>query len=295
MSAWHQHAQGDVPALPPHGASQESVASEQPLSWDPSWGNPPHATVLPHDPDAPVPTHVVLAPQPLHVGVANSAAPTVTRDPGRSALAGVITFVVALVGLWSLLSYMNSMATVLSSLNAGNAEMLDHLRSANDGLKQLERKTGYLPAMAEDSNVLAEHMGGMDASMTQMLDGVGTIGTSMDSMKGSLTSLDGELDQVNRANSSIGGRMKGISEGLASKQSKVRAMRRDVDASARALGSLEPALRATNGRLSHVNRVVCQMGRDGVQSNARIHLNLGVGLGSLDIRSTVVPPGGWAC
>lgn len=218
------------------------------------------------------------------------------RDPSRTALAAVITFIVALIGLWAILSYMNSMAKTLSSIDSGNQKMIGQLKVANSGLRELDRKTSYVGAMNDDAAQLRELMGGLDSSMGEMIGGVDRIGTEMGSMSGSLKNLDESVTKVGATNTAISTKLGTINSGLATEASKVRGMRLDVDASAKALNQLPPALRTTNARLAYINSVVCLMGKVGIANALKIKVTFfGIPNGSAELSGVIIPPGGWAC
>lgn len=259
----------------------------------------PSAPVVPTP--APVPTEVPTtapmstwsaAPAMQQMSVVTVQEPM--RDPSRTALAAVITFVVALVGLWAIFAYLGEMATTLSSIVDGNAKMVAQLNSSNDGLKQLERKTAYVEVMNSDAAQLRELMAGLDQDMGTMLTHVGTIGDQMDSVNTSLQQLSSGLDAANTSSTSIGTKLGSINSGLTAEAQKVKTMRGDVVAASQSLLKLPPSLRTTNARLTYINRNVSLMGSQGISNSARIRLSLlGIPNGSAELSGVIIPPGAW--
>ena len=218
------------------------------------------------------------------------------RDPQRTALAAIITFVVMIIGLWAILGYMHSMAVTLSSLNAANDKLQTQLHSANGQLSGLSDKTSYVAVMAIDSGKLRDQMAGLDAGMSGMIGDVDTIATQMKTMNASIGQLDTDVGAVGTANGSVGQKLGAIAQGLQSQVKQVHGMRKDVAAAATSLVQLPPTLKATNARLTHVNSVVCYMGATGIVNSADIRISfLGIPNGTATIKATIIPPGGWTC
>ena len=218
-----------------------------------------------------------------------------TRDPSRTALAAVITFIVALVGLWAIFAYLGKMSDTLASIVDGNQKMIAQLSESNQGLEGLERKTAYVGVMNQDAAELQRLMAGLDSDMGKMLTSVGSIGTEMDSMGRSLGQLDQGLDAANSSSTSIGSKLGTINQGLQSEAEKVRTMRGDVAGSASSLVLLPAALRATNSRLAYINRNVRFMGVNGISNAARLRLSLlGIPNGTAELSGVIIPPGAWS-
>ena len=256
---------------------------------DPAWQQvpPPDMTFRAQiwdDGEAPP---VLVAPTPVRP----------VRDPSRTALAAVITFICMIVGLWAILAYMHSMAVTLSSVDSSNRKVILQLKEANAGLIQLDLKTRNVAIMSDNAKKLGTLMVGIDADMASMLVGVGSIGREMTAMNHSLAQLDSEITQVEASNLSVAAKLGGISTGLKGQASKVQGMRKDVQATSRVLKKSPVLLRQTNGRLIFVNKIVCYMGRVGLGQDMKATFKLvgALPLGSVDIKATMIPPGGWTC
>lgn len=246
------------------------------------------------DPAAPADPHGGAPTPPLPPVAMPYVAPR--RDPQRTALAAIITFLISIVGLWAILAYMHSMAVTLSSVNASNVKVIAQIQSANVGLRHLDEKTRSVRSMDRDAADLQELMVGLDQNMGVMLTDLGTISTGMQTMDSSLTTLDREVETVGASNTSIGEKLGGINRGLKGQAGKVRGMRVDVQATSKSLEQIPPQLKATNARLAFINKVICRMGTVGLAN--RIHLAvtwIGIPNGSADIAATLIPPGGWTC
>lgn len=259
----------------------------------------PHANPVVHI-EAPEPGPAPQAPtsswSSMTTATATSMAMPIsyTRDPSRTALAAVITFIVALVGLWAIFAYLGKMSDTLTSIVDGNQKMIAQLSESNKGLEGLERKTAYVGVMNKDAAELQKLMAGLDVDMGEMLTSVGSIGTQMDSMGRSLQQLDQGLDAANASSARIGTQLDSINQGLIAEAEKVATMRGDVVASSRSLVMLPPSLRATNARLGYINRNVRFMGVNGVSNAARLRLSLlGIPNGTAELSGVIIPPGAW--
>ena len=292
----------------PELAPMQSAVPTQPGGVSPDgYAAYPHPAPLPAQQPAPVHQPAPMQqPAPTTAPMSSwSAAPAMQqisvttlqqpmRDPSRTALAAVITFVVALVGLWAIFAYLGQMSTTLSSIVDGNAKMVAQLKTSNEGLRQLERKTSYVGVMNKDAAELRQLMAGLDQDMGTMLTNVGTIGDQMESVNTSMQQLGTGLDAANASSASIGTKLGTINSGLAEEATKVRTMRGDVVAASRSLVLLPPALRTTNARLTYINRNVSLMGTNGISNTARIRLTLlGIPNGSAALSGVIIPPGAW--
>lgn len=225
-----------------------------------------------------------------------SVAPAPHEQEGRNTLAAVLTVIVAIIGIWSMLSYVGSMSATLSSTLETNKRIKGQLTEANKGLVQLDSKTKNVARMHKGSTELAGLMGGLDSDMGGMIEGVGSIGEQMQSLGVAINKLDGEIGKVNAINTEMSGTLGTINDGLGQQATKVRAMRKDVDATAIELGGVPPLLRATNERLAHTNKVVCQMGEKGLQNPLKVYISVfGIPNGNAEISATMIPPGAWRC
>lgn len=262
-----------------------------------------HALTAPHAPAAGVPgapqaPHANSYPAPAAPPMApfQSVAPAPHEQEGRNTLAAVLTVVVAVIGIWSMLSYVGSMSSTLNSTLETNKRIKGQLTEANKGLVQLDAKTKNVARMQKGSAELAGLMGGLDSDMGGMIEGVGSIGEQMQSLGVALNKLDGEIGKVNAINTEMSGTLGTINDGLGQQATKVRAMRKDVDATAVELGGVPPLLRATNERLAHTNKVVCQMGEKGLQNPLKVYISVfGIPNGNAEISATMIPPGAWRC
>lgn len=256
-----------------------------------------------------VPTHVADAHPPqqpviveerelLPVGppvYARPAAPV--RDPQRTALAGVIAFISVVIALWAILGFVHSMAETLSSVSSGNDKLSAQLKVANTGLNDLATKTASVKQMQTDTKVLRTELENIDGSMADMLKGVAVIGTEMSAMNTSLGTLDGEIGKVNEINGAMANDLGEINAGLGQQHDQVATMRRDVVGTSAALKTLPPKLGAVNARLTHINKVICYMGSQGILSNLKVHIKVPLigEIGTAEVFATVVPPGSWRC
>jgi hypothetical protein len=251
---------------------------------------------LPEPEPEPEPEPVIVPVEQLEpVGPPRYLAPTrVARDPRQRTMAAVITFVALLIGLWGILGFMGSLSRSLTAINSGNAKLRTQMMSANDGLVKLDEKTQPLYKMSEDTVQLGKLLSGIDTDMGTMLEGVDEIATGMATMGDSLDTLDSELGQVNDINASMSTQLGSINSGLEGQLSKVRTMRRDVQATGDVLGTLPGRLNAVNGRLAHVNGAVNIMGCTGITNNLKVKIKAGpINTGTATVYATVVPPGAW--
>lgn len=269
---WHypydQPVPAPLPAQPPHA--------------EPDPGGEPADLLVPASTLQPV-------GPPLHAAPVRAA-----QDPRQRTLAAVITFVCLLLALWAILGFMGSLSRSLASISSGSARLEAQVAQANEGLVGLDRKTGHLGQMADDSRRMRGLLGTIDTDMGGMLTSVDAIAGSMRAMDASLVRLDGELGRVNQVNEQMTGTLTNIDRGLGSQARSVRAMRRDVVATGGVLGTLPGRLRATNGRLAHVNESVNVMGCRGITNNLEVDIRVGpLPTGSAKVHATVVPPGAW--
>lgn len=284
-------------------------ASWQALSGD----HRPDAEVVPHYPYAhqqpaqqppyPEATSQLAEPQPTIVP-ADELEPVVvpryhaprqaTLDPRQRTMASVITFIALVLGLWGILGFMGSLSKTLTSISNGNQKLKLQLAEANTGLASLDEKTTPLVQMTTDSEHLAASLSGIDRDMGSMLGGVGSIADGMTQLGSALETLDSELAQVNDINAGMAKDLGQINAGLGGQLTKVRTMRRDVQATGGVLGQLRPRLNATNARLRHVNGAVNTMGCQGITNQLGLKIKFGpLSTGSAKVNATVVPPGAW--
>lgn len=220
--------------------------------------------------------------------------PGVEARASRNTMAAVIVFIVLLVGGWSALNYLKSMSETLANINQGNTEIIAKLEVSKKGLVAIEKKTSSVKVMVKDSQDLATLMSGLDASMGDMIAGVGSIGSEMQQLNTSLDTLNTEIGAVGEANSSISGKLEAINTGLKESATQVGTMRTDIDGTSNLLKNVPPKIDATNKRLGHVNSVVSYMGTNGVKSPLSIAVTfLGIPNGSAIINATMVPEGAW--
>jgi hypothetical protein len=283
---WHAPYAQHVPVeQPPYPGASAALVELQPQ---------PMPMPEPAPMQEPLPTFV--APQQLApVGPPRYLAPQrPVRDPRQRTLAAVITFVALVIGLWGLLGFMGSLSKMLTSINSGNAKLKVQMTEANVGLADLNTKTDYLDAMAENTGTLQVALVGIDEDMGTMLGGVNEIATGMETLGTSLDTLDSELGQVNDINEGMSTQLASINAGLASQLRSVRTMRRDVVETGKVLGTLPGRLDATNGRLAYVNGSVNTMGCAGIMNNLKVKIGVGpLNTGSATVYATVVPPGTW--
>jgi hypothetical protein len=256
----------------------------------------PGAAAALAEPQPAVDAPVIVEPQELApVGPPRHYAPRrAVHDPRQRTMAAVITFIALLIGLWGILGFMGSLSKTLAAINGGNAKLKLQMTEANVGLAQLDEKTRPLQAMADNSRVMGEMLGGIDTEMGSMLDGVERIATSMQQLDGALQTLDTELGRVNEINAGMTTQLGAINTGLESQLGKVRTMRRDVQSTGVVLGTLPGRLAATNARLAHVNGAVNTMGCRGITNNLKVDIRLGpIPNGSAQVFATVIPPSAW--
>ncbi|MCW2955842.1 MAG: hypothetical protein JWO69_711 [Thermoleophilia bacterium] len=263
-----------TPAAPPPGAWQDATGAwHYPYATDP--------VVQPHE----------LAPvgPPRHYAPERDA-----RDPRRTTLAAVLTFLALIVGLWAVLGFLGSMSTTLASLASGNEKLKGQLVEANVGLTALDTKTQAIAGMSKSAGELRGLLENIDKNMGAMLTGVATIGTDHSGMLGSLSTLDDELGTVNAANAGLANELGDINAGLRGQVRSVASMRADIVATEAVVGTLPGRLAATNGRLAHVNSVVNQMGCRGITSRINVDVRFTfMAAGNASIVATIVPPGTW--
>ncbi len=303
---WHgsipQPWPGDVPLLPHAGPHPPALRTAGPA--DPG----PFPVAVPAGPADPGPFPVASPAESAAVSESRSSwssAPVMqpvavpgyvspAQEPGRSALAAVLSFFAVIVGIWAILAYVGEMTDVMNSIVEGNAKMIAQMESSNAGLAQMQKKTAYVGVMNRDATELRALMQGLDARMGTMLTDVTTIEREMSGMEQSIGELKSGLDAANGHSSRIGSQLGVITGGLQDEASKVSTMRRDVEAAARSLVALPPELRTTNARLGHINRNVSFMGRNGVSNSLRLRLTLlGIPNGSAEISGAIIPPGAW--
>lgn len=221
--------------------------------------------------------------------------------PGRSrtsntAMATAITVIVTIIGLWTVLGYVHSLAAVLSSVDATNKEIVGKLQVAGAGLKQLDAKTDSVRSMNTHATQLQGLLGDIDSDMGQMVSGVQSIGDQMKALDGSLVELDQQVTAVAGSNAKIADKLGGIDTGLRSQARQVAGMRTSVAASSAALGKVPQTIGTTNARLAHINQAVCYMGRVGVHNNLKVYVDfLGIPNGNAVISATMIPTGSWRC
>lgn len=293
-----QALSGDVPAQPPAHPAAPPAASPTHPGWQQPWQDElgqwhyPYASTDEPPPAAPA---IVPREQLAPVGPPRYAAPArPAQDPRRRTMAAVITFVSLLVALWAILGFTGSLSRTLASISSGSEKLEGQLADANEGLAELDRKTGHLRQMSEDSKQLKGLLGALDSDMGGMLAGVDRISAGMEAMDASVGTLEGELRRVNEINAGMADTLTGIDTGLASQVKHVRAMRRDVVLTGGVLGTLPGRLRATNGRLTFINDAVNTMGCRGITNNLEVDIRVGpIPNGSAKVYATVVPPGAW--
>lgn len=233
---------------------------------------------------------------PVEHGPMTMALPPHEEHVGRNKLAAALTVLVAIIGIWSVLGYVGSMSKTLSSTLETNKKIKGQLTEANSGLVQLDTKTANVAKMTKGSAELATLMGGLDSDMGAMIDGVESIGTQMESVSGALDGLNSEIETVNATNAQMESSLGTINSTLSAQATKVRGLRKDVDSTATELGGVPPLLTATNSRLTHINKVVCQMGTKGLQNPLKVYITfLGIPNGNAEIAATMIPPGAWLC
>jgi hypothetical protein len=295
---WHYPwAAQQPPVQPPYPGAQHALVEPQPV-WDvPPAPAPMPAAAVPAVPvEQPIVEQTFVAPEQLApVGPPRYAAPVrVAQDPRQKALAAVITFVCLIVALWAILGFTGSLAKTLSSIASGNQKLKIQLKTANEGLVQLDQKTSKLDAMASDSKQLKGLLGTIDGDMGTMLTSVDGIATSMTAMNKSVTTLDDEITRVNTINGRMADQLGHINTGLGDQVKSVRTMRRDVQATGVVLRDMPGRLQATNDRLAFVNGNVNTMGCLGIINKLNVHLSfLGIPNGTAEIQATTIPQGAW--
>lgn len=284
------HHPAAIPAFHPTAAELDAAASAAAA-----------AAAMPGAPAALPGVHPSYAATPMTTFAAVQSpgalpmAPAV-RDPQRTALAAVITFVAAVVGLWAILGYVHDLSVALSSVSSSNGKLIQQMTVANEGLDQLDDKTAKVQSMNDYSKRLATLMEQIDADMGGMVTSVDGIGTQMSTTSGALRALDGELTGVAAADASMAKTLVGIDKGLRSQSEQVRTMRKDLHATARVIEHIPSTLRATNERLAFINRVVCQIGARGLGNRLALAIEfLGITTGRATIHATMIPAGGWRC
>lgn len=277
---WH-YPYGPLVAAPGAGTAMGAQSASPAPEADPAPAPTPRSLVVPLESLQPT--------QPRYLAPAR-----VAQDPRQRTLAAVLTFLMLLLALWAILGFTGSLSSTLASISNGSARLETQVAQANEGLVQLDAKTGRLQQMADDSRRMRGLLRTVDSDMGGMLESVGTIATGMRAMDTSLATLDTELAQVNRINEGMTGTLAEIDRGLASQARSVGAMRRDVAATGGVLGSLPGRLRATNARLTHVNGAVNIMGCRGITNNLEVGIRVGpLSTGAAKVFATVVPPGAW--
>lgn len=216
------------------------------------------------------------------------------RDPRRTTLAAVITFVCLVLGLWAVLGFLGSMSATLSSVAAGSTSLQAQLTTANAGLARLDAKTGALTQMEGDTDALATALTSIDTDMGAMLTDVGTIGTGMESMRGSLTQLDEQVAGINTINAEMAPKLGTINGQLRSEAAQVKAMRMDVANTRSVLTHVPARLDVTNQRLTWINSSINYFGCTGLLNQLHIRMSwIGIPNGSADINATITPKGAW--
>ena len=302
MTGWGSHALhgGATPQPQPGhdgvGAVQYPYAQHLPVA---APLQPAHAqpAAQPEPVAAPVAGPTIVSPEELATvaGPPRYALPTRTAvDPQTARLAAVLAFIAVVVAIWAMMSFLGSLSHSLANIAAGNERLKEQLGTANKGLAELDVKTGNLDRMSKGSTSLAELLGRIDTTMGGMLTDVDRIGSGMGSMNGAIGKLDSELAAVNTTNAKLGTQLATINDGLKTQVRSVTTMRRDVSATGGILKTLPGRLRATNGRLAHVNGAVDIMGCGGIAANMQVLLYLGpLRTGSANVSATIVPRGAW--
>jgi hypothetical protein len=265
-------------------------AQPQPVqAADGSWSYPYVAAPAPNDmfvPAAQLDQNVVVPVQARPLRMA--------RDPRRTTMAAVITFVSLIIGLWAVLSFLGSMSKTLSSVAAGTASVHAQLELANQGMTSLDAKTGSLTQMRSNTDQLAAALTGIDAQMGSMVTGVDTIQTGMSSMHGSLGQLGTQVDGINTINAGMAPKLTTINAGLKHQVKQVTSLRGDVVSTRKVLSRVPARLDVTNSRLAWINQTINFFGCSGLTNQIHIKLNFaGLGLGSADIGATITPKGSW--
>lgn len=223
----------------------------------------------------------------------NGVAP---RAPQRNALAAVIAFAACVVALYAIMGYMNETVDTLQSVNRSNDSLVAKMVDTNKGLLVLEDKTTQINEMNTLSVQLRDQLVGIDKDMGGMLDSVDGIGTHMKSTNTALDGLDAELADVATTNENVSSTLDDISGGLGGQTQNVKSMSSDLHQTGRVIGGMPALLTTTNSRLAFTNKIVCQMGHDGIGNQIVLSIKFfGLNTGTANIYATTIPPGSWKC
>jgi archaellum component FlaC len=235
------------------------------------------------------------APQLVPVGQQQIYAQAGPDDAMRSRMVLVLGIATAALALFATMGFVNQLVKVLGEVTTEITSLEAGLENANKSLEELDPKVAHVQKLADQTHSLRIGMEGMNSDMNTMSDSVDSVSGDMGQLSHSLTGLEGDLTAVDQTNQELSKDMQHILDSTRSQSIKVRKVRKDVQASALGLQELPAQLRVASERILFINRVVCIMGRSGVNNSIHTRIKLLVPLGSGTVEATLIPAGAWSC